>query len=90
MQTRVRQSLDEMEHHMKEELVGFLVLLLSAGLETTMHLLTIRQTTQEVELGGARLPKGALVTVLLGSVNHDEAQFPHGDRCEGAGGQKTP
>ncbi|WP_309895905.1 cytochrome P450 [Archangium sp.] len=152
MQTRVRQSLEEMEHHMKkvledrrrqpredmvsellraqvdgerlteEELVGFLVLLLSGGLETTMHLLaqaarvfigepqvlarlraepslipafieevlryeppihlTIRQTTQEVELGGARIPRGALVAVLLGSVNHDEAQFPHGDRFD--------
>ncbi|RKH63007.1 cytochrome P450 [Corallococcus llansteffanensis] len=39
-----------------------------------------RLTTEEVELGGVRLPKGAPVLVLLGSAAHDEAHFPDGDR----------
>jgi cytochrome P450 len=38
-----------------------------------------RLTTQEVELGGVRLPKGAPLLVLLGSACHDEATFPDGD-----------
>ena len=39
-----------------------------------------RLTTEEVELGGVRLPRGAPVLVLLGSAAHDEAHFPDGDR----------
>ncbi|MBN8232992.1 cytochrome P450 [Corallococcus macrosporus] len=39
-----------------------------------------RLTTEEVELGGVSLPKGAPVLVLLGSAAHDEAHFPDGDR----------
>jgi cytochrome P450 len=34
-----------------------------------------RTTTREVELGGARLPAGARVHLLLGSANHDERQY---------------
>ena len=36
----------------------------------------IRMTTQEVELGGTRLPKGARVLTLMGSANRDESHFP--------------
>lgn len=38
-----------------------------------------RITTEEVELGGVRVPGGATVLVLLGSACHDEAHFPEGD-----------
>jgi len=34
-----------------------------------------RTTTQEVEVGGVLLPKGARLVVLLSSGNHDETQF---------------
>jgi cytochrome P450 len=33
----------------------------------------IRTTTQEVELGGVRIPKGERLLLLFGSANHDEA-----------------
>jgi cytochrome P450 len=51
-----------------------------------------RLTTQEVELGGVRLPKGAPLLVLLGSACHDEAHFPAGDtfNLEHAGPQNLP
>src|SRR3712207_6135112 len=98
-----------------EELLGFLVLLLVAGLETTYDLLglcaltvadnpdiwarlkkdrtlvprfveevlrfhspsqsTIRTTTQETELGGVKLPKGATVLVQFVSANRDESVY---------------
>ncbi|MCY1081567.1 cytochrome P450 [Archangium lansingense] len=98
-----------------DELLGFLVLLLVAGLETTYNLLglcalmvadnpdiwarlkkdrtlvpkfveevlrfhspsqsTIRTTTQETELGGVRLPKGATVMVQFVSANRDESVY---------------
>ncbi len=41
-----------------------------------------RTTTQEVELGGVKLPKGAPVLVMLGSATRDEAHFPDGDRFD--------
>ncbi|WP_224248414.1 cytochrome P450 [Hyalangium gracile] len=41
-----------------------------------------RMTTQEVELGGVRLPKGAPMLVLLASANRDEAHFPDGERFD--------
>lgn len=41
-----------------------------------------RVTTEEVELRGVRLPKGAPVLVLLGSANRDEAHFPDSDRFD--------
>lgn len=102
-----------------DELMGFLFLLLVAGLETTSHLLTnavrllvrrrdlhdrlrkdptlipafveeilrfdppvyadIRLTTAEVQVGGATIPAGSLVMVLLGSVNRDERLFEDPD-----------
>jgi cytochrome P450 len=38
-----------------------------------------RMTTEEVELGGVRLPKGAPLLAMLGSACHDETHFPDGD-----------
>ena len=38
-----------------------------------------RMTTEEVELGGVRLPKGAPLLAMLGSACHDETHFPEGD-----------
>jgi cytochrome P450 len=42
----------------------------------------LRSTTTEVELGGAILPKGAMVIALAGSANRDEAQFPDAERFD--------
>ena len=114
------------------ELMGFMFLLLVAGMETTVHLMShsamrlrddpelmarlradrsliprfveemlryeppvhgaFRMTTQEVELGGVRLPKGARLLLLLGSANRDEAQYPDPDRfdLERPGPQNLP
>ena len=116
----------------EKELMGFMFLLLVAGLETTVHLMShsarrlsedpelmarlradpsliprfveemvrfeppvhgaFRMTTEEVELGGVRLPKGARLLVVLCSANRDEAQFPHPDRfdLERGGQQNLP
>ena len=41
-----------------------------------------RITTQEVELAGTKLPKGAYVALLLGSANRDERRFPDPDRFD--------
>jgi cytochrome P450 len=41
-----------------------------------------RLTTEEVELGGVRLPKGAPVLALLGSACHDDAYVPDADRFD--------
>ncbi len=51
-----------------------------------------RLTTQEVELGGVKLPKGAPLLVLIGSACHDDAQYPDGDRfnMERSGPQNLP
>jgi len=42
----------------------------------------VRLTTQEVELGGVRLPKGAPVLVLMGSATRDDAYAPKGDEFD--------
>lgn len=39
-----------------------------------------RRTTRDVELAGVRLPKGSTLTLLWGSANRDEAQFPEPER----------
>jgi cytochrome P450 len=105
-----------------DELMGFLVLLLVAGLETTYDLLglcglaladnpdiwarlkkdrslvpkfieevlrfespsqsTIRTTTQETELGGVKLPKGATVLVQFVSANRDESVYRDAHRFD--------
>ncbi|OJH40477.1 cytochrome P450 [Cystobacter ferrugineus] len=105
-----------------DELMGFLVLLLIAGLETTYDLLglcgltladnpdiwarlkkdrtlvprfieevlrfespsqsTIRTTTQETELGGVKLPKGAVLLVQFVSANRDESVYRDAHRFD--------
>jgi len=42
----------------------------------------VRQTTQEVELAGTRLPKGSLVMPIFASANRDDMQFPDPDRFD--------
>lgn len=110
------------EHLTKPELMGFCVLLLIAGNETTTNLignailcfdaypetfvrlrqspallpgaieeilryrspvqLTIRTTTQPVELGGQMIPPQTPVFIWLGSANHDPAHFPEPERFD--------
>ena len=41
-----------------------------------------RNATQDVELGGVRIPKGAYVAPLLGSANRDERRYPDPDRFD--------
>ena len=45
-----------------------------------------RTATQDVELAGVRIPKGAYVAPLLGSANRDERRFPDPDRFDVARG----
>lgn len=41
---------------------------------------SFRSTTQEVEIGGVKIPAGAMVILLIGSANRDERKFPDADR----------
>lgn len=41
-----------------------------------------RQTTTDVEVGGERIPQGAIVLPLLASANRDESRFPDPDRFD--------
>jgi len=41
-----------------------------------------RTALQEVQIGDVTLPKGALLLVVYGSVNRDEAQFTHPDQFD--------
>lgn len=106
----------------QQELIGFLFLLLVAGLETTVLLMgssvrllrefpevlaqvrgaperlprfieevlryeppvqgAIRVTTTEVEVGGVRIPAGALVMLAVASAMRDERHVPEGERFE--------
>ena len=38
--------------------------------------------TEDVELGGRRISKGDVVTVLIGAANRDPAKFPEPDRFD--------
>jgi cytochrome P450 len=40
----------------------------------------LRRAMADVELGGARIPAGAIVLLLLASANRDESVFPDGER----------
>jgi cytochrome P450 len=42
----------------------------------------VRNTRQDVELAGVKIPEGATVIPLLGSANRDDAQFPDGERFD--------
>jgi cytochrome P450 len=44
--------------------------------------LVFRTATRELELRGARIPRGATVALLLGSANRDERRFPDPDRFD--------
>jgi cytochrome P450 len=41
-----------------------------------------RRTTREVELGGLRIPAGAIVMVMFGAANRDPAMFPESARLD--------
>ena len=41
-----------------------------------------RTATEDVEIAGTRIPKGAVVAPLLGSANRDERRFPDPDRFD--------
>jgi cytochrome P450 len=44
--------------------------------------IVFRTATQDVEIAGTRIPKGAFVAPLLGSANRDERRFPEPDRFD--------
>ncbi|ATB34470.1 cytochrome P450 [Melittangium boletus] len=41
-----------------------------------------RRTTQEVEVGGGKIPAESMVVLLLGSANHDPRKFPEPERFD--------
>jgi len=41
-----------------------------------------RTATQDCEIGGVRIPQGAVVAALIGSANRDERRFPDPDRFD--------
>ena len=47
---------------------------------------SLRLTTEETEVGGVRIPRGAAVVVLLAAALRDERQFPQADRFDLARG----
>ena len=49
--------------------------------DSPVQMLT-RETTQEVDLAGVRIPAGARVALLLGSANRDPARFDESDRFD--------
>lgn len=60
---------------------------LAAVVEETLRVVSpvhgvFRITTQEVQLGGATLPAGALVYGVVASANRDEQHFPHGEQID--------
>ena len=61
--------------------------LVPAAIEETLRYdapvqILFRVATQDVELAGTRIPKGATVAPLLGSANRDERNFPDPDRFD--------
>ena len=61
--------------------------LVPAALEETLRWdapvqIVFRTATQDVEIAGTKIPKGAYVAPLLGSGNRDERRFPHPDRFD--------
>jgi cytochrome P450 len=61
--------------------------LVPAAIEETLRYdapvqILFRVATQDVELAGTRIPKGAYVAPLLGSANRDERRFPDPDRFD--------
>jgi len=61
--------------------------LVPAAIEETLRYdapvqILFRNATQDVEIAGAKIPKGAYVALLLGSANRDERSFPDPDRFD--------
>jgi len=61
--------------------------LVPATLEETLRFdapvqIVFRTATQDVEIAGTTIPKGAYVAPLLGSANRDERRFPDPDRFD--------
>jgi cytochrome P450 len=61
--------------------------LVPAAIEETLRWdapvqIVFRTATQDVEIAGTRIPKGAYVAPLLGSANRDERRFPDPDRFD--------
>jgi cytochrome P450 len=61
--------------------------LLPAAIEETLRWdapvqIVFRTATQDVEIAGTKIPKGAYVAPLLGSANRDERRFPDPDRFD--------
>ncbi|MCW3008410.1 MAG: cytochrome P450-pinF2, plant-inducible [Solirubrobacterales bacterium] len=50
---------------------------------------TVRRTTQATELAGVALPKGAVMGVVLGSANRDEARYESPERFDLNRGRQT-
>ena len=44
--------------------------------------LLFRTALRDVEIRGARIPKGAIVALLIGAANRDERRFPEADRFD--------
>lgn len=44
--------------------------------------LVFRNTTRDTQLGGVKMPAGAIVIPLIGSANRDERRFPEPDRFD--------
>lgn len=42
----------------------------------------MRLTSEDIEVGGQRIPKGETVVLMIGSANRDPAQFPEPDRLD--------
>ena len=42
----------------------------------------LRNTTQEVEIAGVRIPKGAIIAPLIGSAHRDARRFEEPDRFD--------
>lgn len=49
----------------------------------------MRLTLAEVNIGGVKVPQGAMVIVLLGSANHDESHFVEPERFDVSRGSKA-
>ena len=48
----------------------------------------MRLTLAEADIGGVKVPPGAMVLVLLGSANHDDSRFAEPERFDAARGSK--
>jgi cytochrome P450 len=76
-----------LEHPEEMERLAVDPSLVPAALEEALRFdapvqVVFRNTSEEVELSGVRIPKGAFVAPFLGSANRDERRFPDPDRLD--------